>query len=159
VTIRDSVKSHRQHAEPAARLRFLQADSADAPIRARESTSLRVAHSLQCNGCPSKENSMALKAIVATLILGTSSLVLAGPYQREARDEHRAKGDRVELRHDRNELRRDERHGASSREIRHDRRELREDRWDLGRDRRFEARDRRVERRVDRERGRESWRR
>jgi hypothetical protein len=121
---------------------------------------LRVAQTLQCIGCPSKENSMALKAIVATLILGTSSLVLAGPYQREARDQHRAKGDRVEVRHDRNELRRDERFGAPAREIRQDRGELRHDRWDLGRDRRFEARDRRGERRVDRRNDRrEGWRR
>jgi len=64
---------------------------------------------------------MALKAIVATLILGTSSLALAGPFQREARDEQRERGDRMELRHDRNELRRDERFGASRREIRHER--------------------------------------
>jgi hypothetical protein len=149
-------------AEPAARLRFLQADSTAVFCG---SASLRVARSVQCIDCPSKENHMALKAIVATLILGTSSLVLAGPYQREVRDEHRAQDDRVELRHDRNELRRDERFGASAREIRHERRELREDRWELRRDRRFEARDRRAERRIDRDRdrdrdgGRETWRR
>jgi Ni/Co efflux regulator RcnB len=43
---------------------------------------------------------MALKAIVATLVLGTSSLALAGT-PREARVEHRIHAERAELRTDR----------------------------------------------------------
>jgi hypothetical protein len=95
---------------------------------------------------------MALKAIIATLILGTSSLALAGPFQREQRDEHRVGNDRTELRQDRRELRADQRFGAGPREIRHDRAELREDRGDLRRDRNVEARDHRFgrERRFER---------
>jgi hypothetical protein len=93
-----------------------------------------------------QEQVMALKALIATLILGTSSLALAGPFQREQRDEHRVREDRGDLRQDRRELRADERHGAGPREIRHDRTELRTDRQDLRRDDRVEARDRRFDR-------------
>ena len=89
---------------------------------------------------------MALKAIIATLILGTSSLALAAPHQREQRDEHRVGRDRTELRQDRRELRADQRFGAGPRELRHDRAELRDDRGDLRRDRNLEARDHRFER-------------
>jgi hypothetical protein len=54
---------------------------------------------------------MALKAIIATLVLGTSSLAMAAPggYQREARVEHRVQNDRREIRQDRREIRRDHR--------------------------------------------------
>lgn len=63
---------------------------------------------------------MAIKALVATLILGTSSLALAQPgYGREVRAEHRVQQDRAELRRD--EFRGD-RAG-----VRMDRRELRRD--------------------------------
>jgi hypothetical protein len=95
---------------------------------------------------------MALKVLVATLILGSSSLALAGPYQNEVRDERRVREDARDLRADRAELRRDERFGAGSREIRHDNAELRADRWDLKRDRRLEANDQRGmrERRFER---------
>ena len=86
---------------------------------------------------------MALKAIIATLILGTSSLALAAPGYREQRAEHRVNEDRAELRRDRADLRRDRRfeERVEARATAH-RRFERENRFErerrLERERRFE---------------------
>lgn len=82
---------------------------------------------------------MALKAIITTLFLGSSTLAMAAPrgaYNNEARAEHRIQEDRADIRADR-------------RDIRMDRREIR-------RDHRVERRDehRRFERRAEHRGGR-----
>src|SRR3569623_2466360 len=125
----------------AGALRFSQADSAGA-LADPGGCAWRARCSVKAVRRSRRRTAMALKAIVATLILGTSSLALAGPFQREARAEQRERGDRMELRHARNELRRAARFGASRREIRHERGEIRRDRRALGRGRWSARRDR-----------------
>ena len=87
---------------------------------------------------------MAIKALIATLILGSSTLALAEPgYGREIRTERREQGDRAELRHDLRE--------GNYRDLRGDRMALRHDRRE---ERRLEER-RREERRLEERRERE----
>lgn len=87
---------------------------------------------------------MAIKALITTLILGSSTLALAQPgYGREARVEHRIHQDRAELRRD---------------EFRGDRAGVRMDRRELRRDVRSEHRIER-NRRFNRWERARAWRR